>query len=137
MRQGAIFLLLIVSGAVATLIGLIILFIPQALYAGNTIVLTAGAELYSEIRAPGALLTVLGGLILTGALIPARRQASLGLSAALYLSYGTARLWSFHVDGHPGDLLILTMGVELALGLAALSGLVFPGSRLVLKGATS
>lgn len=130
MRQGVTILLLIVSGAIAALIGLVILFIPQALYAGNTNVLTAGAELYSEIRAPGALLAVLGGLILASAFRPANRRMGLGLSALLYLSYAMARLWSLYVDGHPGDMLMLTTGIELALGLAALGGLLLPASRI-------
>lgn len=137
MRQGVTILLLIVSGAIAAFIGLVILFIPQTLHAGNTDVLTAGAELYSELRAPGALLAVLGGLILASAFRPASRRMGLGLSAILYLSYGMARLWSLYVDGHPGDMLMITTGIELALGLAALAGVFLPASRSLEKEAGS
>jgi Domain of unknown function (DUF4345) len=128
MRQLPLISLLVLAGAVALLIGLTLLFSPQSLFIGNPVVLGAGAELYSEIRAPGGLLIVLGGFVLASAGVTAWRTPGLIVSAALYLSYGLARIWSLVVDGHPGDALILAMAIELALGMAALGALVFPAS---------
>jgi len=128
MRQLTLISLLVVAGVVAIVIGLTLLFSPQSLFAGNPIVLDAGPDLYSEIRAPGGLLVVLGGFILASAGITAWRTSGLIVTASLYLSYGLARIWSLVVDGHPGDALILAMAIELTLGMTALGAIVFPAS---------
>jgi hypothetical protein len=126
MRSVSQISLLIVSGLVALVIGLTLLFTPENLFAGNPAVLNAGPDLYSEIRAPGGLLAALGGFVLASAAMAALRKSGLTVTAVLYTSYGLARIWSLMVDGHPGDALILAMVIELALGMAALVALVFP-----------
>ncbi|GJL98199.1 MAG: hypothetical protein DHS20C06_20160 [Hyphobacterium sp.] len=134
MRNLPLISLLILSGLVAFVIGLTLLIAPQSLFAGNSAVINAGPDLYSEIRAPGGLLATLGGFVLTSAGITAWRTSGLTVSAALYLSYGLARIWSLIVDGHPGDALILAMAIELALGMAALGALLIPAPAIQMKG---
>jgi len=126
MRRALSILILTLSGGIATAIGLAILLVPATMFAGNAIVLNAGADLFSEARAPGALLITLGGFILLTVFRPKLRSAGLSVSAAVYLSYGMGRLLSLYVDGHPGDALIQAMAIELCLGAAAAMELVFP-----------
>lgn len=129
--------LLFMSGLIALVIGLTLLFAPQSLFAGNAAVLNAGPDLYSEIRAPGGLLAVLGGFVLASVRVTTWRKTGLIVTAALYTAYGLARVWSLIVDGHPGDALILAMVIELALGMAALCALVLPAADSHMKGVNS
>ena len=112
-------LLLFVSGLVAVAIGAALVVDPFAFHATNQIALGTDPSLISEVRAPGGLLLVLGLMILHGARRASFAVPATALTAALYLSYGVARLVSLAVDGLPATGLVVATGIELLLGVAA------------------
>jgi len=108
--------LLVVSGLLAASIGAAILFAPVAFHATHGVELGRDADLLSEVRAPGAALVALGGLMLVGAFRRASTLASVAVAAAVYLAYGGARVLSMAVDGVPNAGLVGAAAIELALG---------------------
>ncbi|GAB4518789.1 MAG: hypothetical protein Tsb0010_03060 [Parvularculaceae bacterium] len=107
---------LIISGAVASAVGIALLAAPKAFFGLNNIELPGDPDMMSEIRAPGALLLTLGGVIVSGAFDPRRARMAMTVSAAVYLSYGCARIASLLLDGVPGAGLLAAMGIEFGLG---------------------
>ena len=105
-----------ISGLIAVAIGIALLLAPAAMHGANGVELSPNASLLSEIRAPGGALLALGGLILSGAFIPRLRFSATLIAAAVYLSYGFARLLSIAVDGMPATGLIGATLTELVLG---------------------
>ncbi len=78
----------------------------------------------SEIRAPGGALIAAGALMLAGIFSTRHMTLSLGVSAALYLSYGAARLPSLSFDGLPDQTLIAATVFEILIGYLSLFALV-------------
>ena len=110
---------LIVSGTITLLIGASILLIPHSFFAASHITLGADPNLLSEVRAPGGLLLIAGAGMMAGASAARRASAGLLIAAAVYLSYGSARVMSVFVDGVPAPALVIALCIELALGLIA------------------
>lgn len=108
------------AGILVALIGTAILFAPGPFFAANGIALAADAALLSEIRAPGALLAVSGGVLVYLALWDLFLDlAALG-ACALFGAYGAGRLISFVADGSPGAGLLAATAIELAIALVCL-----------------
>ncbi|MCA9623527.1 MAG: DUF4345 domain-containing protein [Myxococcales bacterium] len=119
--------ILLISGAMAVMVGAALLLAPVAFEASAGITLPADPSLLSEMRAPGGALLVGGLFIGAGALRLELASLSAALSAVLYLSYGASRLLGLALDGPPSSSLILVTALELAIGLAALG--VLRGAR--------
>ena len=117
---------LVVSGLIAAAIGGAILVAPAAFHASNGIELAADPSLMSEVRAPGGALLGLGLLMLAGGFMASLARVSTAVAAAVYLSYGLARLVSVAVDGVPADGLLLAAGAELLIGAIALAFVARP-----------
>ncbi|MDF1716465.1 MAG: DUF4345 domain-containing protein [Antarcticimicrobium sp.] len=120
-------LLLLTSGLVSAGVGFAVLFLPVGFHAGSGIVLGGNLSLMSEMRAPGALLLAAGGFILASVVVARWQYAATLVSAAVFLSYGLARIYSIVADGMPHETLLTAAGVELFVGL--LSVLMIPGLR--------
>lgn len=104
------------AGALALGIGAAITFAPNAFYASYGIELPPGPDLMSELRAPGANLTVLGALILAGSLRTGWTRLSALLGAIVFLAYAAGRAVSIALDGMPSESIILAMGLETVIG---------------------
>ena len=116
--------LLLLSGSIAVVVGLGLLFFPVAFHALSGIALGNDASLLSETRAPGGGLLVTGLLILAGSFMRRLTFTSTVLSASIYLAYGVSRLWSMAVDGLPSANLVQVTVAELVVGVACAFALV-------------
>lgn len=108
--------LLTLSGAIAAFIGGTLLLDPASFHASNGIELGTDPNLFSEVRAPGGALFVLGLLIGVGAFVRSFAATSASMASAVYLAYGGSRLVSMWLDGMPGSGLVLATAIELLLG---------------------
>ena len=115
--------LLVSGGLIAVAIGATLLLSPATLHASYGTDLGSDVNLLSEIRAPGGALLVFGALMLLGAWNRRYTFAATLITAALYLSYGAARLVSIGLDGVPHTSLIGGAAIELVLGVAAVFAL--------------
>lgn len=116
--------ILIVAGLVATVIGAWSLFDPDAFRRANGIDLSGSISLLSEARAAGGGLMTTGILIMLGAFIARLTFTAALVGAAVYLSYGVARLLSLALDGRPAGNLMWATAAELLLGIACVFALV-------------
>ena len=117
------------AGLTAFSIGAFILCAPHAFYAGYGIALGPDPDLLSELRAPGAGLAALGGLMLWGLVRPALVPVALGAALSVYVAFPVGRLVSLITDGMPSGGIIGALGVEVALAalvLWAFRGHVLP-----------
>lgn len=114
-------LLLGVSGTLLLAIGSAVLFYPHSFAATNGVVLSDGASLLSEYRAPGGLLVASAVLILHGAMRASFVRWGFALSALVYGSYGVSRVVALTLDGMPSTALVQAMAVELVLGITCLA----------------
>ena len=71
----------------------------------------------NELRSPGLWLVLAGLAIGLGTFKRDIRHVSLGIAAALYLSYAAARGVSIVADGLPGPGLLIAMASEVLLGI--------------------
>lgn len=108
--------LLATCAAVAATVGIAILVAPAAFHATNGIEFAATPSTLSEVRAPGGALVALAGLMLAGVFRPMFAATSTAVAAAVFLSYGVARLFAMAVDGIPADGLVAATLIELVLG---------------------
>ena len=108
--------MLFLAGAIAAGIGLAGLVWPVAFHASSGIVLGDNPSLMSEVRAPAAMLLAAGGFILASVAVARWRPAAIRVSAAVYLTYGLARLYSLAVDGAPDSILLMAAAAELVIG---------------------
>ena len=112
---------LLVSAAVLILIGALLSFAPEVLYASSGHSLTGVVLIRSDLRAGGMVLLLSGLFVMWVALRGRHSTPALQLSALLYLGYGLGRLFGIGFDGAPDAMLIAVTGVEWALGLGALA----------------
>jgi len=122
-------LMLFVAGVIAAGVGLAGLVWPVAFHASSGIALGDNPSLMSEVRAPAAMLLAAGGFILAAVPVARWRPAAIRVSAAVYLTYGLARLYSLAVDGTPDGILLAAAAIELIIG--AISGAMILRSRAV------
>ncbi len=106
---------LLLAGLLLLAVGGTILLAPQALHAGNGIVLGNEPSLLSEIRAPGGLLVGCAVLILLGVFRPGLRVSAKRLAVLVYGTFGLARLLGLALDGVPATGILAATLIELAL----------------------
>lgn len=113
-------LVLALSGLTAAAVGLAIALDPQAFYADYGIALKPEPNLMSELRAPAVNLAALGLIILSGALVQRLAQGAALLGATVFFAFAMGRILSLTVDGRPSDSVLLSLGIEVVLGLLCL-----------------
>lgn len=104
------------AGLTAFGIGVAILLTPHGFYAGYGIELSRDPNLLSELRAPGANLTMLGALIFAGAVRSRMAHASAALGAAVFLAFAFGRLVGIVLDGAPQGGVFAALIVEVVVG---------------------
>ncbi len=121
--QKVVKVILILSGVIAVLVGVGLLFMPVSVYAsvGNDI--TGMVSLLSDLRATGGALLALGVLIALGAFVSDLTLTSLWVSIVLYLGYGLSRFFAMAMDGTPDDVLLGVTALEIVVGIANLYAL--------------
>ncbi|WP_421906180.1 DUF4345 domain-containing protein [Mameliella sp.] len=112
-----------IAGISALAIGLCILAIPHRFYAGYGITLPHDASLLSELRAPGAGLAVLGGLMLWGMVNSAMRRVAQVAALTVYIGFPAGRLIGLLADGVPSGGILGALAFEI--GIAVLCLLAF------------
>lgn len=112
---------LFLAGAIAVGIGAAILIVPATIYNSYGITIGSDPSLLSEIRAPGGALLVMGLFMLAGLVRPGFADVSRWIAAAVFLSYGFARLLSLALDGMPDEGLVIAAVFEIAIGLLCLT----------------
>lgn len=126
-----------VAGLLALGIGTAIAFLPDAFYASYGIVFPVSADLYSELRAPGANLTVLGTLIFMGVLKSGWTRFSAALGTTVFLAYAAGRIVSIVLDGMPSEPIFLALVIELAIGGLCAQVLWCTGRQKISRGSLS
>tara|TARA_R110001599_G_scaffold201621_2_gene398374 strand:- start:22 stop:456 length:435 start_codon:yes stop_codon:yes gene_type:complete len=116
--------ILSISGLTAVGIGAAILIVPMAFHSTNGIALGDDSSLLSEIRAPGGALLTMGVFMLAGLLRERLVRFSLGVGAAVFLSYGLSRCLAIALDGWPASGLVAAAAFELLIGALCVFGLV-------------
>jgi len=116
--------ILVLSGLVASGIGVSILISPFSFYAGYGLALGGNVSLLNEVRASGGALLASGILIISGAFVDKLTFTAALIAALLYLSYGLSRVMSIAVDGMPSEGLILAAAFEITTGLVCVFALV-------------
>ena len=106
---------LLIAGAVALLIGSGMVIMPATFYGSYGI--DPSGSVANELRSPGLWLVLAGLAIGLGTFKRDIRHVSLGIAAALYLSYAAARGVSIVADGLPGPGLLIAMASEVLLGI--------------------
>lgn len=114
-------LYLFLSSAILLLVGLMLSFMPDVLYASSGQTLPDMVMLRSDLRSGGMLLLATGAGILWSAITRRNMRLALGLSALAYLGYGLGRIVSIFFDGPPDATLVLVTGIEWGFGLIALA----------------
>ncbi len=110
---------LAIAGALAIGLGLAILLMPIAFYAGYGIEVAGQVSLLNELRSHGLWLAATGGFVAAGVFLPRLTGQSLVVAAGAYLSYAASRLIGAVFDGQPSTGLILAAATEAAIGLIA------------------
>jgi hypothetical protein len=107
---------LVLSGLIATGVGVGILFVPHAFHASSGLALGNDVNLLNEVRSQGGIVLVAGLFMLFGAFRVTMTWTALILSATLYLSYGLSRLVSVGFDGVPNAAMLQITALELFIG---------------------
>ena len=124
MNPGTRRLLLLLSGLVASGIAGMILFAPQAFYAGYGIDIAGNTDLTNELKAPAGALLVAGLLMVAGAFRTRLTFVSLATATVIYLSYGLSRVLSIGIDGMPHSSLVAAAIFEISIGALCLLALL-------------
>lgn len=109
--------ILSIAGLALAAVGSALLFAPAAMHGSNGVHLAADASLFSEVRAPGGALLVLGAIVAAGAFVSRLQLPAAMIAAAVYLAYGLARLLSMALDGMPAPGLVWVTGLEIVFGI--------------------
>ena len=108
---------LLVSGAIAVLIGAAIVLDPVSFHATSGIYLSSGdPALLNEMRAAGGPVLAVGLLALTGLFVRRLQLPALTASAFCYTGYGLARFASLMMDGVPDQMMVWITLLELVVG---------------------
>ena len=81
--------LLLMAGALLSLVGVMILATPIDFYAANSIELDSNVSLLNELKAPAGFLLVAGGFIISAVFIRSMINMAILLATMIYLSYAT------------------------------------------------
>ena len=98
--------LLLISGALLILVGVMILVAPVDFYASNNIALDSDVSLLNELKAPAGFLLVAGGFMIGAIFVKSMITMALLLATMIYLSYATSRFASMWFDGVPAEGLV-------------------------------
>ena len=128
-RAPATRLFLALSGAIITIIGGLILFVPHAFHAANHIELGTQPNLLSEVRVPGGIFLALGLVIIAGAFRSRFREIALITCALAFGMTGLSRLVSLMFDGIPTGSILAALAIELIVAAIALSCLATHSGR--------
>jgi hypothetical protein len=109
------------SGLTALTIGVLILFAPQAFYAGYGITLGDDASLLSELRAPGAGLAGFGLLMLRGIWRHATFSVAVAAALTVFVAFPAGRLVGIAMDGMPSGSVIGALVAELLIAALCLA----------------
>ncbi|MDJ0994918.1 MAG: DUF4345 domain-containing protein [Dinoroseobacter sp.] len=110
-----------VAGTTALAIGSFILFAPHAFYASYGIGLGQDPNLLSELRAPGAGLAALGGIILAGIVRTTMASAALVAALTVFLAFPVGRIISLLVDGMPSANVLGALVIEILIAALLLA----------------
>ena len=116
--------LLLMAGALLSLVGVMILATPIDFYAANSIELDSNVSLLNELKAPAGFLLVAGGFIISAVFIRSMINMAILLATMIYLSYATSRFVSMWLDGLPATGLVQAAALETTIGLACLAVLL-------------
>ena len=106
-----------VSGVTAQGIGAFILIAPHAFYTSYGITLGPDPSLLSELRAPGAGLAALGGVMLAGLFRSAMVQPAIMAALSVFLAFPAGRLVGIAIDGIPSSGIVGALLLELAIAM--------------------
>jgi len=112
--------LLLASGLIAAGIATTILIAPDAFYQGYGIDISTNVSLANELKAPAGALLLAGFLMMAGVFKVGLTIPSLGIAAAVYLSYGLSRILSMAIDGAPHSGLVSAAAIEVVVGAVCL-----------------
>lgn len=112
---------LLVAGALLTLVGGLILAAPADFYASNSIELGANVSLLNELKAPAGMLLTAGLFMLGAIFVRSIADTATSLAALIYLSYAGSRFVSMAFDGVPATGLVQAAALEGIVGLACLA----------------
>ena len=112
---------LLVAGALLTLVGGLILAAPADFYASNSIELGANVSLLNELKAPAGMLLTAGLFMLGAIFVRGIADTATSLAALIYLSYAGSRFVSMAFDGVPATGLVQAAALEGIVGLACLA----------------
>ena len=115
--------LLLVAGALLTLIAALIIASPVSFYAANGIELGTSVSLLNELKAPAGMLLAAGLFMLGAVFVRGLSDTAMALGALIYLSYAASRGVSMALDGVPAAGLVQAAALETVIGLACLAAL--------------
>ncbi len=110
-----------IAGITALSIGSYILAAPLGFYASYGIPLARDASLLSELRAPGAGLAALGGIMLAGLVRRTWVPTALVAALTVYLAFPAGRLVSLALDGVPSGSVMGALVIEIAIAALCLA----------------
>ena len=113
-----------IAGITAFAIGAFILFAPHAFYANYGIALGQDPNLLSELRAPGAGLTVLGAIMLSGLVRAEWAPVAFVAALTVYLAFPVGRVISLAVDGMPSGSVLGAFAIEVVIAGLCVAALV-------------
>lgn len=108
------------AGITALGIGASILIASHAFYASYGIALGSDPSLLSELRAPGAGLAALGGVMLAGILRPALQHTAVVAALTVFLAFPAGRVLGLVADGMPSSGILTALVLELAIAALCL-----------------
>lgn len=109
---------LFVAGLTACAIGTFIAVHPQAFYLPYGIDLRGNVDLLSELRAPGANLAAIGGLMLAGLFKPRLRPTAAIASMLVFTAFAAGRVLGIFLDGMPSAAIQVALAIELTMATA-------------------
>ena len=115
---------LLVAGALLTLVSVFILTTPADFFASNNIELGANLSLLNELKAPAGMLLAAGLFMLGAVFVRGIADTATSLAALIYLSYAGSRFVSMAFDGVPATGLVQAAALEGIVGLACLAVLM-------------
>ncbi len=115
---------LLVAGALLTLISVFIFTTPADFYASNNIEIGANLSLLNELKAPAGTLLAAGLFMLGAVFVRGIADTATSLAALIYLSYAGSRFVSMAFDGTPARGLVQAAALEGIVGLACLAVLM-------------
>ena len=93
-----------------------VLFAPNAFYAGYGIDIGDNVSLANELKAPAGALLLAGLLMMAGIFKSELTIPSLAMATVVYLSYGLSRILSMAIDGVPHSGLVNAAVIEVTIG---------------------